>query len=83
MNTAKNDKMEPELTFTQFEKMCEKYPDRPAIIYLGEKFSYLALSDLIHRFAQALIQLGVRKGDRVVIYISNSVQWAIIRNQKF
>jgi len=77
MNTAKNDKMEPELTFTQFEKMCEKYPDRPAIIYLGEKFSYLALSDLIHRFAQALIQLGVRKGDRVVIYISNSVQWVI------
>jgi len=77
MNRAKNDKMEPELTFTQFEKMCEKYSDRPAIIYLGEKFSYLALSDLIHRFAQALIQLGVRKGDRVVIYISNSVQWVI------
>jgi len=77
MNRAKNDKMEPELTFTQFEKMCQKYSDRPAIIYLGEKFSYLALSDLIHRFAQALIQLGVRKGDRVVIYISNSVQWVI------
>lgn len=69
--------METELTFTQFERMCEKYPDRAAILYLGETFSYTKLNDLIHRFATALIQLGVRKGDRVVIYISNSIQWVI------
>ncbi|MGB9627974.1 MAG: class I adenylate-forming enzyme family protein [Thermodesulfobacteriota bacterium] len=69
--------MEPELTFTQFERMCEKYPDRPAIIYLGEAFSFFRLKDLIHRFATALTQLGIQKGDRVVIYVSNSVQWVI------
>lgn len=69
--------MEAELTFTQFERMCEKYPDRVAIIYLGEKFTYARLQDLINRFGTALNRLGVRKGDKVVLYISNSVQWVI------
>lgn len=69
--------MEPELIFTQFEKMCEKYPDRVAVIYLGEKFTYARLRDLINRFATALNRLGVRKGDKVILYISNSIQWVI------
>ena len=69
--------MKEELTFTQFEKMCEKYPDRSAIIYLGEKFTYARLRDLIDRFATALNRLGVRKGDKVMLYITNSAQWVI------
>jgi long-chain acyl-CoA synthetase len=69
--------MKDELTFTQFEKMCEKYPDRPAIIYLGEKFTYTRLRNLIDRFATALNRLGVRKGDKVMLYITNSAQWVI------
>src|SRR4030043_1888822 len=69
--------MKEELTFTQFEQMCEKYPDRTAIIYLGESFTYARLRDLINRFATALNRLGVGKGDKVMIYVSNSVQWVI------
>jgi long-chain acyl-CoA synthetase len=69
--------MEAELTFTQFERMCEKYPDRLAIIYLGEKFTYSRLRNLIDRFATALNRLGVRKGDKVMLYITNSAQWVI------
>lgn len=70
-------KVQDELTFTRFDRMCEKYPDRPAIIYLGNHFSYGRLKNLIDRFATSLVQLGIRKGDKVVIYISNSVQWVI------
>ncbi len=69
--------MEGELIFTRFEKMCEKYPDRPAIIYLGERFPYARLRNLIDRFATALNRLEVGKGDKVMLYISNSVQWVI------
>jgi long-chain acyl-CoA synthetase len=69
--------MEPELTFTRFEKMADKYPDRPAVIYLGEKFTYARLRNLINRFATALNRLGVRKGDKVMLYITNSAQWVI------
>jgi long-chain acyl-CoA synthetase len=69
--------MKDELTFTQFERMCEKYPDRLAIIYLGEKFTYTRLRNLIDRFTTALNRLGVRKGDKVMLYITNSAQWVI------
>ena len=69
--------MEGELTFTRFDRMCEKYPDQSAIIYLGERFSYSRLKDLIDRFATSLAQLGIGKGDKVMLYISNSVQWVI------
>ena len=74
-NTANN--LESELTFTRFDRMCEKYPDRPAIIYLGEKFTFARLRNLIDRFGTALRHLGVRKGDKVVLYITNSAQWVI------
>ena len=76
-NRAIVDPLGKELTFTQFEKMCEKYPHRPAIIYLGQSFSYIKLKDLIDRFATSLSQLGIEKGNKVMIYVSNSVQWII------
>jgi long-chain acyl-CoA synthetase len=66
-----------ELTYTRFDGMVEKYPQNTAVIYLGEKFSYRRLHDLSSRFAGALQELGVRKGDRVMIYVSNCVQWII------
>src|SRR5512136_2477583 len=69
--------MENELVFTKFERMSEKYPDRPAVIYLGEKFTFARLRNLIDRFGTALRHLGVRKGDKVLLYITNSVQWVI------
>ncbi len=66
-----------EYTFTRFDRICAKYPDNTAIVYLGERFSYAKLSDLTERFATGLNNLGVVKGDRVMIYIQNCIQWII------
>ncbi|MBW1788276.1 MAG: AMP-binding protein [Deltaproteobacteria bacterium] len=71
------DPLENELTITRFRKMAERYPDRTAVIYLGERYSFAGLRDLSDRFAGALTDMGVKKGDRVMIYISNCVQWVI------
>ncbi len=71
------EELEKELTFTRFDRMSEKYPDRPAIIYLGEKFSYSKLKELSERFGGALSDMGVKKGDRVMLYIANCIQWMI------
>jgi long-chain acyl-CoA synthetase len=69
--------LDTELTFTRFDRMSEVYPDRPAIVYLGETFSYRKLRELSERFAGALRRLGVKEGDRVMIYIPNCIQWVI------
>ena len=66
-----------EMTFSRFDRMSEKYPDRTAVIYLGEHFSFARLRDLSERFAGSLDAMGIKKGDRVMIYISNCVQWII------
>jgi long-chain acyl-CoA synthetase len=69
--------LDKELTFTRFDRMSEVYPERPAVMYLGETFSYRQLRGLSERFAGALRDLGVKKGDRVMIYIPNCIQWII------
>ena len=63
--------------FSRFEQMAARYPENTAIVYLGENFSYARLTDNVNRFAAALNDIGVKKGDRVMIYISNCVQWVI------
>ena len=77
MKKIKEDELEKELTFTRFDQVCDVYPERTAVIYLGERFSYAYLQELSERFAGALVDMGIEKGDRVMIYISNCIQWVI------
>ena len=44
---------------------------------VGGKITYRALNELVDRFANALHQLGVRKGDRVALMLPNSPQFVI------
>jgi len=66
-----------ETLIRSFERACEKYPDQTAVIYIGEKFSYKRLRELIDRFATALYDLGVKKNDKVMLYIPNCPQFLI------
>ena len=66
-----------ETLIRSFERACEKYSDHTAIIYIGEKFSYKKLKELIDRFATALYDLGVRDNDKVMLYIPNCPQFLI------
>ncbi len=66
-----------ELIGTCFERSCEKWPENPALVYLGETFSYKRLRELISRFATALHHLGVKDNDRVMLYIPNCPQFLV------
>ena len=65
------------LLIQDFERACEKYAGRTALIYLGEKFSYARLKHLIDRFATALDALGLGKDEKVMLYIPNCPQFVI------
>ena len=69
--------MNGEYTFTRFEEACRRYPGHPALIYLGDVFTYGKLKEAIDRFATALAALGVGHGSKVMIYIPNCPQWII------
>lgn len=48
-----------------------------AIEYYGTRISYAQFSSLASRFAQALLKLGVKRGDRVAISLPNIPQFPI------
>ncbi len=50
-------------------------PDRPAIIFEGKKYTFGELSQRVNRLANALLGLGVEKGDRVAILQVNCNQY--------
>jgi len=69
--------MSGEYTFTKFEEACKRFADRPALVYLGDTFTYRRLKEAVDRFAAALTALGVGHGSKVMIYIPNCPQWII------
>src|SRR6266567_1545414 len=56
---------------------AREFPDRPALIFFGQRIGYRELERLSNRFAHALLRLGVKKGDRVAIVLPNIPQFVI------
>lgn len=67
----------PETIIEAFELQVEKYPRKTAIVFLGTEFSYSQIGEYVKRFAAALYEMGVREGDKMILYIPNSPQWVI------
>jgi len=63
--------------YNAFADAADKYGSKTAIIYLGTRFSYNRVVKLAERFALSLSAQGVEDGDRIVMYVPNSVQWVI------
>ena len=59
------------------EETARRYPDATATIFLEARMTYRQLNELVDRFAAALQQLGVKKGDRVAVYSANNPQFII------
>jgi long-chain acyl-CoA synthetase len=60
-----------------FDEATTKWKDRTAVVFYGRKISYRELRDHVDRFATALQDLGVKKGDRVALLLLNSPQFII------
>ncbi len=60
-----------------FDEACARGPQRAAVVFYGRTISYGELRDATDRLACALARLGVKKGDRVALYLLNSPQFII------
>jgi long-chain acyl-CoA synthetase len=68
----------PEISVPEiFDQVADKYASKTALIFYGNKISYKRLKELINRFAAALADLGVIKGDTVALYLLNCPQYVI------
>jgi len=57
------------------EKTANKYAGKTAIVMGERRLSYAELDEASNKFANALIKMGVRKGDRVAILSANSPEF--------
>ena len=54
-----------------FKESVRVYPQKTALVYFDTKFTYAELEGLINQFAAALKDFGVKKGERIVLYMQN------------
>lgn len=55
-------------------RTAEKYPESTALIYLNRKVSYKEMIKRIEAVRWGFVKLGVKKGDRVLIALPNTLQ---------
>lgn len=68
----------PEIPLTQFLlDAARDFPERDAIIFMGKRINYQDLLENSYRMANALQEMGIKKGDRVAIMLPNLPQSVI------
>jgi len=60
-------------------RTVKKYPDRVAFIYMGKRITFAQLGRMVNKFTNALLDLGVKEGDKVSLLLPNIPQ-VIIAN---
>lgn len=64
--------------FHFLEDSARKYPDRACTIFKGAVITFREMNALTDRVAAALVDMGVKKGDRVGIFMPNTPQFVMV-----
>jgi long-chain acyl-CoA synthetase len=67
----------PQSVHQAFDEATARDPRRAAVAFYGRTITYGELREATDRLANALAALGVKKGDRVALYLLNSPQFII------
>src|SRR5713101_4516998 len=60
-----------------FDEATDRWADRAAVAFYGREITYRELREGADRLAAAFADMGVRKGDRLALYLLNSPQFII------
>jgi long-chain acyl-CoA synthetase len=63
--------------FHFLEESARKYPDRACTVFKGATITYKEMNEITDALAGALVDLGVKKGDRVGIFMPNTPQFVM------
>lgn len=59
------------------DEAARRCPEREAILFQSERYTYRQVAELTDRLASALVRLGVRKGERIGILMPNSPEFIL------
>ena len=64
--------------FHFLEESARRFPDQPCTIFKGAQISFREMDVITDKLAGALAGMGVKKGDRVGIFIPNTPQFVMV-----
>ncbi|WP_122898718.1 AMP-binding protein [Acinetobacter sp. B51(2017)] len=69
----------------KFDQACAQYAEQDAVVSVQQniRLSYKELQQQVNAFACSLLQLGLKKGDRLAIWSPNCVEWTITQFAAF
>ena len=59
------------------EESARKYPNTPCTIFKGAKITYGEMNELTDRLAAGLAEIGIKKGDRIGLFMPNTPQFVM------
>jgi long-chain acyl-CoA synthetase len=60
-----------------FQKSAKEFPQKTAIVFDEREITYAQLDLLSNQFANSLVKIGTKKGDRVAIFLPNIPQFIV------
>ncbi|MDP1547067.1 MAG: long-chain fatty acid--CoA ligase [Anaerolineales bacterium] len=64
--------------FYFLEEAARKYPNRACTIFKGAVITFKEMDEFSNRVAAALVDMGVKKGDRVGLFMPNTPQFVMV-----
>jgi len=59
------------------EQSAQRTPTKTALVFEDKRLTYADLDGMANKLAQAMCAQGVRRGDRILLWLSNSVELAV------
>ena len=57
------------------ELICKRHAQRTALVFENQRTTFAQLAANVDRTAKALLSLGVRAGDKCLVWLMNSPEW--------
>jgi len=61
----------------QLERNAREYPEKAAVIFRGSRMNYRELNDVVNKLANSLLEMGLKKGDRVGLMLPRNPQLVV------
>ncbi|MCH8813571.1 MAG: long-chain-fatty-acid--CoA ligase [Chloroflexi bacterium] len=78
MNTLEENLLRRNVVGDTLRRSAARYPDKTAIIFRDKHLTYRELDSSANRWANAMLALGLKRGDRVVVVSGNDERFVVV-----